>query len=220
MLYSMNAARAVCLCCILNKENMKTMNTISKVTMLLAFVAFANTLMATGNLKVNITPLTNEKAVVAISNEAASNFKISIANDKGEVIYYNETDGGSNDYRKVFDFSDLENGKYKLKATVDKQTTERAFVIKKNKLAVGKERNIIAPFFGYKNGVLKLSYLNFSEKDMSLDLYNGNDLVYSKNMGNQFAVNKGFNLSKLDKGSYSVVFSADNNTYSYNIVVD
>ena len=33
---------------------MKTIKTISKLTMLFAFVAFANTLMAGGNLKVNI----------------------------------------------------------------------------------------------------------------------------------------------------------------------
>jgi len=200
-------------------KNMKAMITISKVTMLFAFVAFANTLMATGNLKVNILPLKDEKAVVAISSAAASNFQISIANDKGEVVYYNETGAENNDYRKVFDFADLENGNYKLSVTVDLLTTERSFSIKNKSIVVGKEKNMLEPFFGYKDGILKLSYLNFSEKNMNLNLYSGNDVVFSQKIGNQFCVNKGFNLSKLDKGSYSVVLSTDDKTYSYNVVV-
>ena len=83
---------------------MRTIKSISKVTMLIAFVAFANTLMATGNLKVNILPLTAETAVVAISNAEAANFRISIANENGEVVYFKETDADSKDFRKVFDF--------------------------------------------------------------------------------------------------------------------
>ena len=199
---------------------MKTMNAISKVTMLFAFVAFANTLMATGNLKVNIVPMTAEKAVVEISSAAASNFQISISNNQGEVVYYNETDEESSDYRKVFDFSDLDNGKYKLSVTIENQTTERLFSINNKNLAVGMEKNSMKPFFSYKDDILKLSYLNFSEKSMNLDLYNGNDLVYSHKIDNQFAVNKGFDLSKLDKGNYSVVLSADDKTYTYNVNVE
>jgi hypothetical protein len=199
---------------------MKTMNAISKVTMLFAFVAFANTLMATGNLKVNIVPMTAEKAVVEISSAAASNFQISISNSKGEVVYYNETDEESSDYRKVYDFSDLENGNYKLSVTIENQTTERLFSINNKNLAVGKEKNSMKPFFSYKDDILKLSYLNFSEKNMNLDFYNGNDLVYSHKIDNQFTVNKGFDLSKLDKGNYSVVLSADDKTYTYNVNVE
>jgi hypothetical protein len=196
------------------------MNAISKVTMLFAFVAFANTLMATGNLKVNIVPVTAEKAVVEISSAAASNFQISISNTKGEVVYYHETDEESSDYRKVYDFSDLENGDYKFAVTVDRLTTERSFNVKNQNISVGKEKNMIEPFFAYKAGILKLSYLNFSEKSMNLNFYNGNDLVYSNNIGNQFTVNKGFDLSKLEKGNYSVVLSTDDKTYNYNVNVE
>ncbi len=199
---------------------MKTMNAISKVTMLFAFVAFANTLMATGNLKVNIVPMTAEKAVVEISSADASNFEISISDNSGEVVYYKKTDEERSNYQKVFDFSDLDNGKYKLSVTVDNQTTERLFEIKNKNIVVGKEKNSVKPFFAYKDGILKLSYLNFSEKNMNLDFYSGNELVYSHKIDNQFAVNKGFDLSKLDKGNYSVVLSADDKTYTYNVNVE
>ncbi|MDO8928522.1 MAG: hypothetical protein Q7W54_06005 [Bacteroidota bacterium] len=196
------------------------MKTISKLAMLFAFVAFANTLMASGNLKVNILPLTSEKAVVAISNSSAANFKISIANEKGETVYYKETAAGSNDYRKVFDFSNLEKGDYKLAVSVDGSTAERLFKIENKNIAVGKEKSIMEPYFAYKEGVLKMSYLNFSEENLSLNFYDKNELVYSKKIGDKFNVNEGFNLSKLNKGAYSVVLSTDSNSYTYNLNVE
>ena len=199
---------------------MKTIKTISKLAMLFAFVAFANTLMASGNLKVNILPLTSETAVVAISNTAASIFQISIENEKGEIIYYKETGADSKDYRKVFDFSKLEAGDYKLAASIDGSTTERSFKIGNKNIAVGKEKSIMEPYFAYKKGVLKLSYLNFSEENLSLNFYDKNDLVYSKKIGDKFNVNEGFDLSKLNKGNYSVVLSTDSKSYTYNVNVE
>lgn len=199
---------------------MKTIKSISKVTMLIAFVAFANTLMATGNLKVNILPLTAEKAVVAISNASAANFQISIATENGEVVYFKETDADSKDFRKVFDFSNLEKGSYKLSVSVDNETTERSFKIDNKNIAVGKEKSILEPYFAYKNGVLKLSYLNFSEDNLSLNLYDTKDLIYSKEIGSKFNVTEGFDLSKLNKGAYSVVLSTENKSYTYKINVE
>ena len=204
----------------LKHRNMKTIKTISKVTMLLAFVAFANTLMATGNLKVDILPITSETAVVAISNAEASNYQISIVNDKGEVVYTNETEQESMDYNKVFDFSNLENGDYKLSVMVDRLTTERAFKVKNETISVGKEKNMIEPFFAYKNGILKLSYLNFSEEKLNLNFYSQNELVYSKEISNEFSIQKGFNLSNLEKGTYSVVLSTEDKSYTYNVNVE
>jgi hypothetical protein len=199
---------------------MKTIKTISKLTMLFAFVAFANTLMASGNLKVNILPLTSETAVVAISNTTASNFQISIANDKGETIYYKETGADSKDYRKVFDFSNLENGDYKLTASIDGLTTERPFKINNKNISVGKEKSAMEPYFAYEKGVLKLSYLNFSEENLSLNFYDKDDLIYSKAIGDKFNVNEGFDLSKLANGAYTVVLSTNDKSYSYNVNVE
>ena len=196
------------------------MKSISKLTMLFAFVAFANTVMASGNLKVNILPLTSEKAVVAISNNIASNFQITIENQNGETIYYKETGADSKDYRKVFDFSNLEAGEYKLTASIDGATTERSFVVDRRKIAVGKEKTELAPFFAFKEGILALSYLNFSGDNLVLNFYDGNDLVFTKEIGDQFKVNKGFDLSKLANGAYQVVLSTDTKDYTYNVEVE
>jgi len=196
---------------------MKTIKTLSKLTMLFAFVAFANTLMAGGNLKVNILPLTSERAVVAITTVDAANLQISIENEKGETVYYKETDADNKDYRKVFDFSNLEKGDYKLSVSTSGLTTERTFSIDNENIAVGKEKSLIEPYFAYKEGVLKMSYLNFPEENLSLNFYTNDNLVYTKEIGKKFNVLEGFDLSKLEKGAYSVVLSTDSKTYSYNL---
>lgn len=199
---------------------MKTIKLFSKVTMLIAFVAFANTLMASGNLRVNILPITAERAEVSISSITTSNFQISIKNNDGEVVYYKETDGTSNDFRKIFDFSKLEKGEYNLSVTANETTTERAFKIDNQTIAVGNEKTIMEPFFGYKDGVLKLSYLNFPENNLRLNFFNQGELIYSKELGNEFNVNEGFNLSKLEKGAYSVVLSSDAKDFKYTVNVE
>ena len=195
------------------------MKTISKLTMLFTFVAFANTLIAGGNLKVNIVPLNSEKAVVAISSTDAANLQISIENENGEKVYYKEADAENSDYSKVFDFSNLEVGDYKLSVSTNGLTTERPFSIDKKNIEVGKEKYLMEPYISYKDGALKLSYLNFPEENVNLNLYTNNDLVYSKEIGNKFNVLEGYDLSKLEKGNYTVVLSSWSSLHSYDFEV-
>ena len=197
---------------------MKTIKTISKLTMLFAFVAFANTLMAGGNLKVNILPLSSEKAVVAISTTDAASLQISIKNENDENVYYKEADAGT-DYRKIFDFSNLEKGDYTLSVSSNGLTTERPFSIDSKNIAVGNEKSLMEPYFAYKNGVLKMSYLNFPEENVSLNFYSDNDLVYTNKIGNQFNILAGYDLSKLEKGIYTVVLASKSISYSYDLDV-
>jgi len=218
MLYSMFSLMVVCLQCI-KTENMKTIKSFSKVTMLLAFVAFANTLMAAGNLKLNILPLNSEKAVVAISNNIAAKFQIIIENNKGEKVYYKEINSDSKDYRKIFDFSELESGSYKLTVNIGGSMAERSFTIGSEKIAVGKEKTVTEPYFAFTDGVLKVSYLNFPEENLNLNFYKNNDLVYTKKIGKTFNVIEGFDLSNLEKGDYSVELSGDENNFTYNVNV-
>lgn len=133
-------------CSVIKTKNMKTIKLISKVTMMIAFVAFANTSMGAENLKVNILPITSETAFVAISNTTSSNFKITIENTNGEVVYYKSSDTESTDFRKLFDFSNFEKGGYKLSVTVGESTTECSFKIGKGRIVVEEESKIESLF--------------------------------------------------------------------------
>lgn len=198
----------------------KTMKTISKIVTIIAFIAIANVTLAVGNLKLNILPLTTEKAVVAISNNTGSTFHISIEDDSGDIIYYKETSEIATDYSKVYDFSRLEKGNYKLHVAVDKEKISKNFSITNTDIKVGKSTPTIPPFFKYENNTLKISFLNFSEENVKINLYNGSDLVYSKDAGNKITVNNGFDLSKLETGDYDVFLTTSANEYNYSFTIE
>jgi hypothetical protein len=193
------------------------MKTILKVTLLFAFVAFANTLFAAGNLVLNIIPLSSEKAVVAISSLTDSNLKISVTDDVGRLVYYKETTDSSPNYRKVYNFSNLEEGKYNLSVVSDNLTTERPFEINHKTITVGEEKTMLEPFFTYEDGYLKFSYLNFNKENVTLYFFDKNQLVYSKKIGRDFTINSALNLSKLREGNYVAILSAGDKEYKYPI---
>lgn len=188
--------------------------------LMFAFVAFANTLFALGNLKVNIFPLSSEKAVVAISSLTGSNLKISVADEKGRIVYFKETTDANSNYRKVFDFSDLEEGTYQLSVLSNDLTTKRTFNIGRNEIKVGEEKTMIEPFFGYENGILKYTFLNFQKENVTLYFYDKNQMIYSKKIGRNFNIVEALNLSKLDKGYYLAVLSTGDKDYSYDIKIN
>ena len=191
-----------------------------KMTFLFAFVAFANILMAGGNLKVNIQPISAEKALVAISSLTESNLKITLEDEHGNIVYYREVAEPTGDYKKVYDFSALDAGQYKLSVESDNLTTERSFEIKNWKIEVGKEKTTLEPFFGFNNGLLRCSYLNFSQENLTLLFYGENQLLYTKEIGHDFSVTEALDLSKLDKGNYKAVLLSGNKDFSFPITIN
>jgi hypothetical protein len=186
---------------------------------LFALVAFANTLFAAGNLKVNILPVKAERAVVAISTLSNSNFNISIADDNGQIVYCKENSNPSENYRNVYDFSDLENGTYYLTVVSNDLTTERQFSLSHGQITVGEEKTTLQPFFGYQAGILKCSYLNFEKDKVTLIFYKNDEQIYSKKIGRDFNIHHALNLSKLDKGEYKAVLYAGEKQFKYPIEI-
>jgi len=195
------------------------MKTMLKVTFLFALVAFASTLFASGNLKVNILPVNAEKALVAISTLSDSNFNITITDDNDHIVYYQENPSPGEDYRKVYNFSDLEDGTYKLTVVSNDLTSERKFNKSHGLIKVGEEKTTLEPFFGYEDGILRCSYLNFTKEDMALYFFKDSDPIYSKKIGRDFNIQQALNLSKLDRGTYEAVLSAGGKQFSYRIQI-
>jgi len=195
------------------------MKTMLKVTFLFALVAFANTLFAAGNLKVNIVPVKAEKALVAISKLSDSNFNITIADANGQIVFYKENSNPSENYRQVYDFSDLENGTYYLTVVSNDLTTERQFSLSYGQITVGEEKTTLQPFFGYQAGILKCSYLNFEKDKVTLIFYKNDEQIYSKKIGRDFNIHHALNLSKLDKGEYKAVLYAGEKQFKYPIEI-
>lgn len=189
---------------------------------LLSLVLVSGAVMATGNLKVNVTPVKSEKAVVNVSNTAQSHFEIEIRNDVGDLVFYKETNSPSKSYVKLYDFSNLEDGLYTFTVKLDKQVSTNNLDISNGNVTVESERKDAEPYFTLENNKLKMSFLNFEKEDVKLYLYDNsnNELVMEKDLESDFAITYGLDFTQVKNGNYDAVLTSENKYYTYNIVVD
>ena len=178
--------------------------------------------MASGDMNVNLIPVQNNKALVAINSTAQNRFEIQIENDNGDVIYYHNVKSPTENYEKIYDLQDLENGNYRFLVSDNNEQVERTVNLRNGEISVTNKEKDMAPYFSFNNGNLKLSYLNFDRADVHLYLYNNenDERVYKADLGSDFSINSGLNLSKLKPGSYEAVLASEDHVHSYDIDID
>jgi len=193
---------------------MKTLKFLSTVVAVAA-VAVAT---AVEKPKMNVVPLTPDRAVVSIQNDNPAVFELSITAENGEVVYYKQSAKPMNSYQKVYDFAELDNGNYTLTLKVNDTRLSKSFQVASSGIYVGESKLRFDPYFAYDGNVLKLSYLNFDGEKYTLNIYNKNGLVYKSKLGSDFNMISGYDLSGLEKGTYDVVLSSWNNEFTYTLV--
>lgn len=199
-----------------HQQNLRRMKTIKQLAVVLA-VAFASVATAVEKPKLNVQPLSPERAVVTIQNEKEAIIELSIYADNGDLVYYKKSSEPVNNYQKVFDFKDLQEGQYSLHLRVNNTKLEKTFQVDENGITVGEEKMRFDPYFSYNNGVLKFSYLNFDREKYYLSIYNEDGLVYESPVGKDFNLTNGYDLSSLESGNYLVVLSSAKNEYRFSL---
>jgi hypothetical protein len=182
-----------------------------------ALVAFALVSGAVEKPKMNVIPLNDEKALIAVANEKPAYFELSILSEKGDLVYYKESSSEITDFRQLINYSNLENGNYTLKLKVKDTYVSRNLAINNNEMIVGETKMMYAPYFALENDILKLSFLNFDEENMKFRILQDGELVFENRLGNEFVISEGFDISKLEKGNYEIELSSYKNQFSYNI---
>ncbi|WP_321348370.1 hypothetical protein [uncultured Draconibacterium sp.] len=193
---------------------MKTIKLLSTV-LAVAIVAVAT---AVEKPKMSVTPLSADRAVITIQNENASLFELSIHAEDGELVYYKQTTKPLSSYQKIYDFKNLENGNYTMDLRINDTRLLKDFEVASKGISVGESKLRIDPYFAFTDGVLKLSYLNFDQESLSLNIYDEDGLVYKTSLGKDFNVASGYDLSALKEGKYEVILSSLNNDFSYSLV--
>ena len=193
------------------------MKTIKLVFTVMA-VAVAAIVTGVEKPKMNVIPVTADRAIVSIENENPAQFEVSIAAENGDLVYYKQTENPITDYRKIFDFTDLQAGNYVLNLKVNETSVSNEFSVSHKGIVVGEKKMRFAPYFNYKKDVLQLSYLNFDQEPLRLKFFDNNGLVYQTELGRDFNIATGYDLSKLGNGSYTVVLSSFDNEFTYNLV--
>jgi len=189
-----------------------------KLAFAVAGLAVATIATAVEKPKMNVIPINAERAIVLVTNENPAIFEVSIEAENGDLVYYKQTNEPVTDYKQIYDFKDLENGRYALNLNVNGTKVVNEFEVSESGINVGESKVRFAPYFDFKNDELKLSYLNFDQENLKIYFYNQNGLVYESKLGRDFNITTGYDLSKLESGSYRVVLSSYNDEFTYDLV--
>lgn len=186
---------------------------------LLVIVALVITtnVFATETPKMSVIPLKDTKAIVTIAYETPSINEISIVSENGSIMYYKRSKKPMTGYRKIFDLSQLESGKYELNLRVGKTAMKKEIAIEDGVVSVQKPQKQLEPHFSFADNMVKISYLNFENRNVRLCVFDKTRMIYSLKVGKEFAVHRALDLSALKTGNYDVLLANANKEYWFSV---
>ena len=189
------------------------MKTRNWVVFALALVVAATT-SATNLPKMHVEPVADEKVKVDFQSATPCPVEITISKENGGVVYQSQSEMRNNEYSKVFDFSELKEGTYKICLNYGNQSVTRELKVNKNNFEVGPAQRYFEPYYKVENGKLDVSFLNVSGKNVYLRLYKDGEFVSGVNLGKEMCIQKRMDFTGLEKGKYNVVLAEDLATHT------
>ena len=191
---------------------MKTMKTTIVVVAVVLWSTFAS---ASGKIQLNMKPAGNESAFVEILKSTETEVEVDVKNEFNEVVFYKKISGTTAGYNKKYDFSGLEDGKYRMTVESEGETNEAWFKIERGEVVVENNRKVMEPHIITDGNFWKMTFLNFAMENLDLYVYDGNNLMYHKKIKPEFAVHAGLDFSDLLPGNYEIIFSNEHNIFEY-----
>lgn len=179
-------------------------------------IAFTVSAAATEIPKMNIIVLDDSKALVAAATTPHAAAEISIISEAGEMVYYKRSKASA-EFKSVLDLSELNDGMYTVKLKTGKSSVVRNVAINHGKVEVSPIKPQLDPYFSYDGDMVKLTYLNFKEDNVSMLVYNGSHLVFESKLGKDFNICKAFDVSNMVKGEFDFILTAAGKNYAYKI---
>jgi len=99
------------------------------------------------NAKMYMHPMSTEgRAAVTVASVEEGKFTLTIESENGSSVYYNEAMKSPENFSKVFDFSNLQEGEYTLRMKSSSETKELRFSIVNGKVKVYNTEKAAADF--------------------------------------------------------------------------
>ncbi|MCY1636344.1 MULTISPECIES: T9SS C-terminal target domain-containing protein [Marinifilum] len=195
---------------------MKTKNVNLKGIVLGALLFLgASSAFATGNIKIN-PYLDTDLSIVSIINPSESALKMKIYDREGNLYYSKKVNRATTD-QKLFDFSYLEDGIYKIVLSGAEENVEKEFIIEGKKLKVTAAKEVAEKtLFRSQDNNLFVSYLSFENDTFNLSITDelGNE-VFEESYTSAPTFSKKFNVTALPEGEYKVRLVSNNKEYNY-----
>lgn len=138
---------------------------------------------------------------------------VSIESNDGNLLLNESLVGKSS---KVYDLKQVPNGAYTL--TIENEFKKATQKLSKNNDEIaefGDAEVTFKPIVSVSKDLLKLNYLaQGKEVKVSIESTNDTDVFYTNTYAKTGSLNKAFDISNLPTGSYKIVISAGNETFT------
>lgn len=181
-------------------------------------IFLASTVFATKLPSMKIVPTEANKTILAFETVSTAGFELTIENLNGETLHYKKAETPVKNYRTVFNFSELQDGCYNVSFSSENCILKRELTILGEKIKVGEEVRLFAPFYSFENNLLNVSFLNKGQKNVFLNIFYDSQYVSGTKLGKELCIQKSLDFSKLPKGTYHVILSDKFQDYSYTVV--
>jgi hypothetical protein len=185
-----------------------------KFAFVLLAVALTLSAFATKTPKMDIVALDGSKAVVTAVTDSQESSRISIIDENGERVYFKWVKAAAR-FKTVFDLSYLEPGTYTVKFKTGTESVKREIEVGNGEVKVKPMK--YKAHFAYDGNLLKVSYLNFEQKDISIFVYNGSQLVFQSDFGNDFNIQRALDVSQMVKGEFNFILAGAGEEFWYGI---
>ena len=173
---------------------------------------------------VKIVPLSEgSKAAISFVGTQANEARITIESDDQSVQYYSAKIMNADDYKKLFDFSHLDDGTYNLVAQIDGETIRKSFTKEGDKVftedIMDKSTQLYAPMFRKLDNTLVCYFQNPDASDVNVQFAEGSESFFKDSDESGEIFFKRYDLSKLPSGTYQVALSAGSHFYTYELEI-
>ena len=186
-----------------------------KMFVVIAAMAITTISTATERPTLNVIKVEGEKVLVAYSNQETAQVALTISDDKGRIVYYKATSKPINDFRAMYDLTNLEKGLYTFQMKVNGTRISRNVNLYENAISIGEPVLSLAPVFTVKDGFMDITYLNKSQENIQIKIYRGYEMVFDSGLGDEFVIQNRYNVAKLPSGSYRFILETETDAYTY-----
>ncbi|WP_340914069.1 hypothetical protein [Polaribacter butkevichii] len=178
------------------------------------------TLIGYANENVESTNTVAVKRVKVEYKSVKKGHALTIKNEYGITIY-KQVIQSSGTYSKTFDLTNLEDGIYTTELDKDFEIDVKKLEVKDGFVTFLKEENkkIFKPVIRAEGDLVLISKIDFNKQPIKVILYHDNNLIHSEKIEGKEILNRVYNVSKREKGTYKVVIYADNRMYVKDLTI-
>ncbi|WP_167604754.1 hypothetical protein [Maribellus sediminis] len=185
--------------------------------MLFLIVTTSGSTIAKGILDVEIIPVKKEKTEVDVHTVPNVPIVVQLEDGYGSVLYSDKEKPATFDYKKIYDFSNLDDGNYTFIVKVGNENSLKNLVVKNGTVQITGQKEELSPDFKLDGKFLEFTFPNIDDKDTRILLYDKDNgyWVYQESLLPKYDIKQALNLSKLDSGNYMAVLISGKNVYNY-----